>query len=225
MRKEAENPPRGCSWEETGIREWRSAKWNLPLGLFFSKCLFPLWQWGKCTTRHSHLRANAQYKPKAFTTKARQWIAPAKSCGGVYTSAVLGKQVHLLAWLPEGKAAEARKRRKQGRGTHLVVVVKQAKGSRTVFIPVDAHHGLGGRCQGVLQVWLPGLILTGVGSSGIEWRVTRHGHQGHQSFITVQQRERRSSEKQCFKSAHLYFSRMPEKQEKTKIKVMAPLHF
>lgn len=48
--------------------------------------------------------------------------------------------------------------------THLVVVIEQAQRSCAVFIPVDAHHGLGGRSERVFQERLPGLILAGVGA-------------------------------------------------------------
>lgn len=46
---------------------------------------------------------------------------------------------------------------------HLVVVIEQAQGVGAVLVPVDAHHGLGGGCQWVLQVRPPRLILAGVG--------------------------------------------------------------
>lgn len=46
---------------------------------------------------------------------------------------------------------------------HLVVVVEQAQGVGAVLVPVDAHHGLGGGCQRVLQVRPPCFILAGVG--------------------------------------------------------------
>ena len=65
---------------------------------------------------------------------------------------------------------------RRGSAVYLVVVVQQAKRGRAVLVTVDAHHCLGGRRQGVLQIRLPGFILTGVGSSGIKWRLTGHGH-------------------------------------------------
>lgn len=46
---------------------------------------------------------------------------------------------------------------------YLVVVVEQAQGCGAVFVPVDAHHGLGGGRQGVLQERLPRLVFVGVG--------------------------------------------------------------
>ena len=65
---------------------------------------------------------------------------------------------------------------RRGSAVYLIVVVQQAKRGRAVLVTVDAHHSLGGRRQGVLQIRLPGFILTGVGSSGIKWRLTGHGH-------------------------------------------------
>lgn len=46
----------------------------------------------------------------------------------------------------------------------LVVVVEQPQGVGAVLVPVDAHHGLGGRRQRVLQVRPPCLVLAGVGT-------------------------------------------------------------
>lgn len=46
----------------------------------------------------------------------------------------------------------------------LVVVVEQPQGVGAVLVPVDAHHGLGGGCQRVLQVGPPCLVFAGVGT-------------------------------------------------------------
>lgn len=66
--------------------------------------------------------------------------------------------------------------REAGLQDHLVVVIQQAQRGSTVLVPIDTHHRLGGGRQGILQIRLPGFILAGVGSSGIEGRVTGHGH-------------------------------------------------
>lgn len=55
-------------------------------------------------------------------------------------------------------------RRLRSGQTHLVVVVEQAQCSRAVLVPVDAHHRLGRRGEGVLQEGLPGFVLTRVGA-------------------------------------------------------------
>lgn len=48
---------------------------------------------------------------------------------------------------------------------YLVVVVEEAKGVGAVLVPIDAHHGLGGGRERVLQVRPPCLVLAGVGPS------------------------------------------------------------
>lgn len=48
---------------------------------------------------------------------------------------------------------------------YLVVVVQEAQSRRAVLVSVDAHHGLGGRRQGILQERLPGFILRGEGAA------------------------------------------------------------
>lgn len=52
----------------------------------------------------------------------------------------------------------------EGSRAYLVVVVEQAQRGGTVFIPVDAHHGFGGRRERVFQERLPGFILASVGA-------------------------------------------------------------
>lgn len=47
---------------------------------------------------------------------------------------------------------------------HLVVVVQQAESCRAVLVSVDAHHGLGGRRQRVLQERFPGFIFSSEGA-------------------------------------------------------------
>lgn len=42
----------------------------------------------------------------------------------------------------------------------LVEVVEQAERCSTVLIPINAHHGFSGSCQGVLQVAPPCIIVT-----------------------------------------------------------------
>lgn len=62
---------------------------------------------------------------------------------------------------------------------NLVVVVEQAQSVGAVLVPVDAHHGLGGGCQRVLQVRPPCLVLAGVGPPHSRERVLvgDHHHQ------------------------------------------------
>lgn len=61
----------------------------------------------------------------------------------------------------------------------LVVVIEQAQGVGAVLVPVDAHHGLGGGRQWVLQVRPPCLVLAGVGPTHSRERalVGDHHHQ------------------------------------------------
>ena len=47
--------------------------------------------------------------------------------------------------------------------TYHVVIIEEAQGCNAVVVPVDSHHGLRGRRQGVFKVGLPGLILISVG--------------------------------------------------------------
>lgn len=47
--------------------------------------------------------------------------------------------------------------------TYHVVIIEEAQGRNAVVVPVDSHHGLRGRRQGVFKVGLPGLILVSVG--------------------------------------------------------------
>lgn len=68
----------------------------------------------------------------------------------------------------------------QVRFLHLVVVVEQPQSRCAVLIPIDAHHGLGGSAQRVLQVALPRFILAAEHSAGGRRHLVWHHH--HQSF-------------------------------------------
>lgn len=48
---------------------------------------------------------------------------------------------------------------------YLVVVVEQAQSGGAVVVSINAHHGLGGCRQRVLQKWFPGFILCGEGAT------------------------------------------------------------
>lgn len=56
---------------------------------------------------------------------------------------------------------------------YLVVVIQEAQSCSTVLVSINAHHGLGGSCQWVLQKWFPGFILCGKGATltTIAWLV------------------------------------------------------
>lgn len=56
----------------------------------------------------------------------------------------------------------------------LVVLIEEPQGGSTVFIAIDAHHGLCGRGKRILQVRPPGLILTGVGPTWVKGRLIGH---------------------------------------------------
>lgn len=70
--------------------------------------------------------------------------------------------------------------------TDLVVLIEEPKGGSTVFISIDAHHGLCGRSKRILQVRPPGLILTGVGPTLVEGRLI--GHHYNQPLTGTQTR-------------------------------------
>lgn len=56
----------------------------------------------------------------------------------------------------------------------LVVLIKEPQGGSTVFVSIDAHHGLCSRSKRILQVRPPGLVLTGVGPALVEGRLIGH---------------------------------------------------
>lgn len=55
--------------------------------------------------------------------------------------------------------------------SHLVVFIQKSKSCHTVLVSIDAHHGLGGCSERVLQVGPPGFILTCKHTAGQEGRL------------------------------------------------------
>lgn len=55
---------------------------------------------------------------------------------------------------------------------NLVVVVEKTQSRGAVVISIDAHHGLGGSCQWVLQEGFPGFILCGEATlASVAWLI------------------------------------------------------
>lgn len=59
---------------------------------------------------------------------------------------------------------------------HLVVVIQQPQSCSTVLISIDAHHGLSGSSQRVLQVGPPRFILIAEHSTGGYGHFVRYHH-------------------------------------------------
>lgn len=55
--------------------------------------------------------------------------------------------------------------------SHLVVFIQKSKSCHAVLVSIDAHHGLGGCGERVLQVGPPGFILTCKHTAGQEGRL------------------------------------------------------
>lgn len=56
----------------------------------------------------------------------------------------------------------------------LIVIIKDSQGGHTILISINAHHGLGGSGQWILQVGFPCLIFTREGSAGWNAHLIRH---------------------------------------------------
>lgn len=75
--------------------------------------------------------------------------------------------------------------------SHLVVIIQQPQSCCAVFIAIDAHHGLGGSRQRVLQVAPPRLILA-----------VEHPSGGHRQLVWYQHHQPLTAEVNTKEETH-----------------------